>query len=262
MTGTFLPAKNEDVSVGDAVFLMQKGLSIEAAVVKRTGRRIKLMPEDRSGEMWAAPEECTKVVKGGAEELMSRGAREAERKAREEALRKAEQARKDAEAAEKANYEALQKTRVDAITTQLNRRAVPSRDWCPVGKYNWTESPVLLDQTKDCYRIVWYEIDVDKDYGGKHDPPEIDLSEVDALIEAVEVRNKEREAAAKEVRLLAAAAVPAPTPNMLGDETAPPPASAAPCATPQSGRRPTLRVCRRRHRRRSSHHRRSSLARS
>ena len=94
MTGSFLPPQHEEVDVGDAVFLQQKGVTIEAAVVKKQGRRIKLLPEDRSGEMWVAPEQCDKVVTGGAEELMSRAAREAEKKAREEAARKAEADRK------------------------------------------------------------------------------------------------------------------------------------------------------------------------
>jgi len=56
---------------------------------------------------------------------------------------------------------------------------------------------VLMDQTKDCFRIVWYEIDVDKDYGGKHDGPEIDLTEVDELIAAVALREQEKKEAAK-----------------------------------------------------------------
>jgi hypothetical protein len=198
MTGSFLPPQHEEVDVGDAVFLQQKGVTIEAAVVKKQGRRIKLLPEDRSGEMWVAPEQCDKVVTGGAEELMSRAAREAERAAREEAARQAEAARVAAEAAEKDGYNQKQKERVDTLTRALNARAVPSRDWCPIGKYCWTESPILMDQTKDCYRIVWYEIDVEKDYGGKHAPPEIDLSEVDELIAAVEQREKDKKEAEKE----------------------------------------------------------------
>ena len=197
MTGSFIPVKNEEVKVGDACFLTHKGVSIEAAVVKRQGRRIKLMPEDRSGEMWVAPEELDKVKPGGAEELMSRAAREAEKKAREEAARKAEADRKAAEKAEKDTYDTIQSNCVSTIQNTLNMRAVPSREWCPVGKYCWTESPVLMDQTKDCYRVVWYEIDVDKDYGGVHEPPEIDLSEVDEIVAAIEARKKEAAEAAK-----------------------------------------------------------------
>jgi len=203
MTGMFIPVKNEEVGVGDSVFLTKslegKNVDIEAAVIKRIGRRVRLLPEDRSiSELWVAPEELSKVVKGGAEELMSRAAREAEKKARAEALRKAEEDRQAAEKAEKDGYNQAQKEREARIQDELNRRAVPSRDWLPVGKYNWIESPVLMDQTKDVYRIIWYEIDVDKDYGGKHDAPQIDLSEVEELKEAVVERNKEREAAAKE----------------------------------------------------------------
>jgi len=200
MTGTFIQPKNEEVKVGDAVFVEQKGTTIEAAVVKRMGRRIKLMPEDKSGEIWVAPEECTKVVSNGAEELMSRGAREAERRAREEAARKAEEERKAAEKAEKEYYQQVLKDRENSILKKLMARCVPARDWCEVGKYCWTESPVLMDQTKDCFRVVWYEIDVDKDYGGVHAPPEIDLTEVDELVAEVverEALRKEEEKKAK-----------------------------------------------------------------
>jgi len=198
MTMAYIPVKNEGVKVGDAVFITRKGANIEGAVLKREGRRIKVLPEDRSGELWVAPEECDKVVPGGAEELMSRAAREAEKKAREEAIRKAEEDRKAAEKAEKDHYDKMSKDRIDGITNILNRRSVPARDWCPVGKYCWTESPVLMDQTKDAYRIVWYEIDVDKDYGGVHEAPVIDVSEVEELKAAVEEREKERKEAAKE----------------------------------------------------------------
>jgi len=198
MTMTYIPVKNEEVKVGDVVFITRKGVNIEGAVLKREGRRIKVLPEDRSGEIWVAPEECDKIVSGGAEELMSRAAREQEKKAREEAIRKAEEDRKAAEKAEKDNLDKLTKDRTDGITNVLNRRSVPARDWCPVGKYNWIESPVLMDQTKDVCRVVWYEIDIDKDYGGVHEPPKIDLSEVEELKEAVEEREQEKKEKAKE----------------------------------------------------------------
>ena len=106
MTGTFIQPKNEEVKVGDSVFVEQKGTTIEAAVVKRMGRRIKLMPEDKSAEIWVAPEECTKVVSNGAEELMSRGAREAERRARE--------AREEAERLERIERERARLAEIEA----------------------------------------------------------------------------------------------------------------------------------------------------
>lgn len=198
MTGSFLPPKNEECAVGDAVFFIQKGVTIEGAVVKRIGRRIKVLPEDKSGEMWVAPEELTKVVTSGAEELMSRGARAAEKRAREEAAAKAEADRKAAEKAEKDGYEETQKKRDGKLEMTLMRRAVPARDWCPVGVHCWVESPVLMDQTKDCYRIVWYEIDVDKDYGGKHEPPVMDMTEVEELTAAIDLRKEEKKKEEKE----------------------------------------------------------------
>ena len=127
MTGSFIPVQHEGVQVGDSVFLVKKGAKMEAAVIKKMGRRIKLMPEDRSGELWVAPEEVDKVVSGGAEELMSRAAREAEKKAREEAARKAEADRKAAEGAEKDEYDRIQKERIATMTNKLNHRAVPAR---------------------------------------------------------------------------------------------------------------------------------------
>jgi hypothetical protein len=199
MTGMFLPMENhEEVKVGDAVFANVKGMTIEAAVIKKIGQRIKVTPEDRSGEIWFAPSELTKVVPGGAEELMSRAARAAEKRAREEAAAKAEADRKAAEKAENDYYKQMEKERENAITMALNKRAVPARDWCPVGVHCWVESPILMDQTKDLYRIVWYEIDVDKDYGGEHEPPKIDLSEVDELVANVEAREEEKKMLAKE----------------------------------------------------------------
>ena len=51
---TFLEPKHEEVAEGDAVFYDKKGVLIEASVVKRQGTRIRLLPEDKSGEFWIA----------------------------------------------------------------------------------------------------------------------------------------------------------------------------------------------------------------
>lgn len=215
-TPVFLEHCNEDVKVGDSVFVERKGVTIEASVKVRQGLRIRIMPEDRSGDIWVAVEECKKVVPDGAEELEGRAARIAAEKAEQERLRKLEEDRKAAEKAEKTAYEKVVSDRLSKIQSMLAARAVPARDWMPVGQYCWTESPVLMDQTKDIYRIVYYEINTDLDYGAVHPPPEIDLSEVEALKEAVVEREKAKVAAAKEAAKKKRP--PKPTPEQLEKE--------------------------------------------
>lgn len=217
-TPVFLEHCNEEVAVGDAVFVERKGKTIEASVVVRQGLRIRIMPEDRSGDIWVAVEECKKVVPGGAEELEGRAARIAAEKARLEAIRKAEEDRKAGEKAEKTAYEKVIADRESRIASKLAARAVPSRDWLPVGVHCWTESPVLMDQTKDLYRLIWYEINTELDYGAKHAPPEIDLSEVDQLKESFELRDKEEVAKKKEAAKKKRP--PKPTPEQLEEEEA------------------------------------------
>jgi len=93
-------------------------------------------------------------------------------------------------------YEEIQKKRLAKIEQAILARSVPAAAWMPVGIYNWVESPVLMDQTKDCYRIVWYEISTDLDYGAKWTPPALDLGPVGVLKEA----HGDRKAAEYEAR--------------------------------------------------------------
>jgi hypothetical protein len=105
-----------------------------------------------------------RVTKDGAAELYGRAARIAAEKARIEAEKKAEAERKRIE---KERKEAEEKKKADAanqLAMVYMMRAVPSRDWCPIGEYAWVDSPVLMDQTKDLYRIVRYEINRDVEY--------------------------------------------------------------------------------------------------
>jgi len=59
---------------------------------------------------------------------------------------------------------------------------------------------VLMDQTKDCYRIVLYDINVDLDYGAVIKEPEVDYGPVEELEASIAERNKEKE---KEKKALA-----------------------------------------------------------
>lgn len=150
----FLPHANEGIAVGDSVFVVKKGVTLECAVTKRQGLRIQLMPEDKSGEIWVSTEEVQKVVPNGAEELMSRAARIAEEKRIEAEKKLKEEMRKQAEAEENSKYKKADDDRKKYIAGEMLRRGVAAREWMPVGSLCWTESPVLMDQTKDCYRIV------------------------------------------------------------------------------------------------------------
>jgi hypothetical protein len=137
------PSALENVAVGDAVFVTvkqtwEKGRitekTVEGWVTKRLGMRVRVMPEDRSGEFWVECSELDKVVPGGGEEVSSRAARLAEQRRIEEEKKRIEAERKAAELAEKRNYEAVQQERIDRIKSEYLRRAVPARDWLPVGK--------------------------------------------------------------------------------------------------------------------------------
>jgi len=196
----FLPHANEGIAVGDSVFVVKKGVTLECAVTKRQGLRIQLMPEDKSGEIWVSTEEVQKVVPNGAEELMSRAARIAEEKRIEAEKKLKEEMRKQAEAEENSKYKKADDDRKKYIAGEMLRRGVAAREWMPVGSLCWTESPVLMDQTKDCYRIVIYEIDVEKDYGAVRPKPEIDLSSVEELEAEIAQRKKEAEAAKKKAK--------------------------------------------------------------
>jgi len=196
----FIPHANEGIAVGDAVFVVKKGVTLECSVTKRTGLRIQIQPEDKSGEMWIACEEVAKVVPGGAEELMSRAARIAEAKRIEAEKKAKEDARKQAEKDEMDGYNKKEADRMAFVNGEMLRRGVAAREWMPVGVYCWLESPVLLDQTKDLYRIVMYEISVDKDYGAVNPKPEIDLTSVEELEKEIAIRKKEAEAAAKKAK--------------------------------------------------------------
>ena len=197
---SFIPHANEGIAVGDAVFIVKKGSTLECAVTKRSGLRIRVLPEDKSGELWVACEEVAKVIPGGAEELMSRAARIAEAKRIEAEKKLAEEMRKQAEKDERDGYTNKEADRMAYINGEMLRRGVAAREWMPVGVYCWTESPVLLDQTKDLFRIVMYEIAVDKDYGAVNPKPEIDLTVVEELEKEIVIRKKEAEAAAKKAK--------------------------------------------------------------
>ena len=214
--GENAPNQFESVKVGDAVFVTKKETwergrtttkQIEAWVTKRQGMRVRVMPEDRSGEMWYECSELDKVVPDGGEELQTRAARIAEQKRIEEEKKRKEAERKAAELAEKRRLEAAQQDRVDKIKMAYLTRGTAARDWVPAGKYNWTESPVITDQTKDCYRIVWYEINTELDYGAVVDPPTLNLARVEELKVEHEARKKAEKEEVRNLRLFAAQAI-------------------------------------------------------
>lgn len=202
-------AKFETIEEGDAVLVHRKqdGMLlkdtykealVQGWVTKRVGMRVKIMPEDRSAEFWIALDsgELNKVTPGGGLELQEKARKiEEARLAEEEKKRKAAEYLQN-EANEKEMYEEIQKKRLAKIEQAILARSVPAAAWMPVGIYNWVESPVLMDQTKDCYRIVWYEISTDLDYGAKWTPPALDLGPVGVLKEA----HGDRKAAEYEAR--------------------------------------------------------------
>ena len=150
--------------VGDCVTITYKGQVLEAAVLKTWGEWIQLLFEDNETCKWIETKDMTKVVKGGAEELRTRAARAAI--AREEAemekRRKAEEAERIKK--EKEAKEAARKAEEKRIHDTFTRRARKAFDWPPTGVYFNTDHLPIPDHQKDIFRIVWYEIDVEKNY--------------------------------------------------------------------------------------------------
>jgi hypothetical protein len=154
---------HETVEVGDAVAIMKNGQKVEAAVDAKKGR-IKLRFEDGVTTAWVASSELVSIVKGGAEELMSRAARLAAEAA---AAKKEKELKEKAAAEEKAKKEAeeaARKKEEKRIFDCYKNRAATAFDWCPTGVYFNLDHLPIPDHQKDFYRIVHYEIQEDFDY--------------------------------------------------------------------------------------------------
>ena len=163
--------KQEDVKVGDAVFVnykeAKKEVKKELAVVQRIGTRLKLIEEDNLTTTWV---DCTQIVQvtvDGAEEFLQRAevaaAKAAEEKAKKEAAAKAAAAEKKLQ----EEKEAAQKAEAKRIYDAYMKRALPTLDWLPTGVYFNLDHLPIPDHQKDVFRIVHWEIDVDKNYKSK-----------------------------------------------------------------------------------------------
>jgi len=162
---------HEEVKVGDAVKINVKESDkpIECAVVGRRGRAVKLMYEDGVTTSWVDTTSLVSVMKDGAEELMSRAARAAAAAAEAAAKKKAED---EAKAAEKAREEAriaAEKAEEKRLYDTYMNRAKKTVDWMPSGLYFNTDHLPIPDHQKDVFRVIWYEIDVTRNY--KKDKP-------------------------------------------------------------------------------------------
>ena len=149
----------EEVEEGDSVTIFVKGEMVEAAVMKKRGLQVHLLFEDNETKKWADATELKKVVKGGAEELMSRAARAAaaREEAEQEKRRKAEEAARLK--AEQEAKEAARKAEEKRIRDAFMARARKAFDWLPTGVYFNTDHLPIPDHQKDIFRIVWYEAD-------------------------------------------------------------------------------------------------------
>lgn len=158
----------EDVKVGDAVFVMikidKKEVKREYAVKQRIGTRLKLIEDDNFTTCWVDATQIIGITVDGAEEFLKRAevaaAKAEEERLKKEALKKAADEAKrieDAKAAAKA-------AEVKRIYTAYMERAGKTIDWMPTGSYFNLDHLPIPDHQKDIYRIVHWEIDVDKNF--------------------------------------------------------------------------------------------------